>query len=177
MRFVAPRNDNQAAPETQQSYECDHRDASGPQHISLFAASVLQKVGEAMIASAREVVRAETRMASRTADNDNLRRKIRRDTSRMGRVWASAVRRTQRECDCGQREAITVLAEQVGRSATEIETLVKLHHRKREARIVTMRQSAIIRYRMDGLSNKQIAERLNVTPQHVGRLLREFKVG
>jgi len=177
MRFVAPSNDNETYAETQYSYDRAERDASGPQHISLLAASVLQKVGEAMIASAREVVRADARVKSKSADNDNLRQKIRRDTNRAGRIWASAARRIQRTHDCGQREAINALSDQVGRAATEIETLVKIHNRRREIRITTMRQSAIIRYRTAGLSNKKIAERLNVTPQHVGRLLREFKVG
>tara|TARA_R110001592_G_scaffold55759_4_gene170467 strand:+ start:4632 stop:5168 length:537 start_codon:yes stop_codon:yes gene_type:complete len=178
MKFVAPANDSQYLAEHQQDSENEQLpEAHGFQHISLSAAAVLRQVGEALIWSAEQHAIAERTAALRKTANDNVAKRNRAGSNRKGRVWASQVRRIQNELNCSQRNAINVLAESLGYAAIEIETLVRLHNRRREARVETIRQDALIRYRTAGLSNKQIAERLNITPQHVGRLIREFKVG
>lgn len=174
MRFVASSNDNELGAQHQQDTE---RSGLGPQQISVITAAVLQRVGDAMIASAREIVRSQERTSERAARNDNISLRNRSAASRKGRTWASWCRRIQAETGYNQRGAINALSDVIGLPATEIETFVKLHNRKREARITSMRHRAIIRYRTAGLSNKKIAERLNITPQHVGRIAKEIKIG
>lgn len=97
------------------------------------------------------------------------------ENRRIGRLLASETRRRQRETDLPRETALRLAAEDRGRSFSEAEILVKLHHRARAPQIDRFRTAIINRCKRDGLSNRKIAERLHVTPQHVGRIIAEMK--
>lgn len=170
MRFVESNNDNgKPGTEQQKLRRVEVMEGPGVIHIVVPGAKVVIELCDREITS-------NTPSCPSKPSNDNSREKALRRSQAFGRIIATRVRKLQREAGLSQREAVKVYAEAKGFSASEFMSLLHLHHRRREARIKTMRRSALVRYRAAGFSNNQIAVRLNVTPQHVGRLVREYKL-
>jgi len=98
------------------------------------------------------------------------------ENRREGRLMATATRRAQRQ-GRSREDALRAAAEARSRTFSEAEVLVKLHNRARAQRIEKLRVGIISRGRRAGLSHRDLAERLHVTPQHVGRLVAGLQAG
>jgi len=97
------------------------------------------------------------------------------ENRRIGRLVASETRRRRRMLGEDREVAMRAAAELHCRSFSEAEILVKLHNRNCGLRIDRFRFAIITRGKRAGVTNKQIAERLRLTPQHVGRIIAEME--
>jgi hypothetical protein len=96
-----------------------------------------------------------------------------RQSNQKGRLISSQVRRSQRN-GIDRRMALRTASVYFGCSPQIAETFAKYHNRQRDQRVERMRRALLPKWRAKGMTNREIAERLNVTPQHVGRLFAEI---
>ncbi len=94
---------------------------------------------------------------------------------RFGRLIAAETRRRQKLLGETRELAMRNAAAGHSRTFSEAELLVKLHYRTRAKRIDRLRAGIIARALRDGLTNREVAERLHVSPQHVGRIIAELE--
>ena len=117
------------------------------------------------------VAQAETSRAK--AENQSKARI--KETNRIGRVAASRVRHLQDWEGLERREAIKCVCPEFDLAQNLMETLISQHNKRRDDRIERIRFCLLSKWRKQGLSNREMARRLNVTGTHVGRLLLSMK--
>lgn len=177
MKLSAGNDNTTTLPDSQTESGSDVRHGRAVHVSRALSAEILQLIAEACQREAAEHRRAEQAELISKRRNDNVTAKRRRENLRLGRQWSSQVRRLKRAYDIGRREALAYIARENGIPASDVETLCRLFGRRRDERVQRMRLDALARYSAAGMSKRAMAERLNVTPQHVGRLLENINLG
>jgi hypothetical protein len=93
----------------------------------------------------------------------------RAETLRVGRAAVRELARSGAKGSAERRRVFSRVADQFGHGQTELEILVKLYRQK----VRQFRFASVLRWHATGLSSKQIAERLKVTPQQARRVLKD----
>lgn len=147
----------------------------GWQQIFEAAVPVIARAARQLSQAAQDNQKAQPISLAAMVDTPAMAER-RAENRREGRLIASETRRRQRIGE-ERTPAMRAAGETRGRPFSEAEILVKQHNCRLAAKIHKLRAGVIARGKRDGLSNRALAKRLHVTPQHVGRIIAEIEKG
>lgn len=99
----------------------------------------------------------------------------RNENYRLGRIWASWIRRLMKAGNIDRYEALKVVASELQCPVTDVRLRVEIHNKYRDKRINSTREKLIWEKHLQGMTDRQISDYINLHYKTVAKYRRKMK--